>query len=146
MSSESPTPLRRRSASSATSEDVAAYCARPSCQHEFRRAIQPGHPQLYCGEPCRRQANQEERRIRSRLRDLESTVAQQHKLLAAYSSTAEAATNRAEIMAVATRAVDRAGGSIRFLANDKSLVADEFRALYAAVAPLIEPGRTDDGG
>lgn len=137
-----PTPLRRRERAAVTAEDVAAYCARPGCQLEFRRAIQPGHPQLYCGEPCRRKAQQEARRIRSRLRDLEATVAQQRRLLAAYGVDNDSVADSDEVLAAATRAVDRASGAVRFLGNDESPVAVEFRALYAAVAPLIDIATT----
>lgn len=135
------TPLRQRGAAGGVSGDVATYCARPGCQQEFRRAIQPGHPQLYCSETCRRKAQQEARRIRSRLRDLEATVAQQRRLLAAYGVEDESAAGPDEVLSIATRALDRASGAIRFLAKDDSLVAEEFRALHTAITPLVELAR-----
>lgn len=138
MSSD-PTPIhRRRTSSPPESEDVATYCARPGCGQEYRRAIQPGHPQLYCTETCRRTAQQETRRIRSRLRDLEATVSQQRKLLAAYGSESASVVDPDEALAVAKRAIDRAGGVVGMLGADTSAVANELRTLYAAVAPLAE--------
>ena len=138
MTDSGPAPLRQRGSAAQVSCDVATYCVRPGCQQEFRRSIQPGQPQLYCGESCRRKAQQEARRIRSRLRDLEATVAQQRRLLAAYGVEDESAADPDEVLSVATRALDRASGAVRFLAKDDSLVATEFRALHAAVAPLVE--------
>jgi hypothetical protein len=86
-------------------------------------------------------AQQEARRIRSRLRDLEATVAQQRRLLAAYGSEEDPAVDLDQVLTVAIRALDRASGAVRFLANDDSPVADEFRALHASVAPLVELAR-----
>lgn len=144
--STDPTPIhRRRASASPESGDVATYCARPGCQQEYRRAIQPGHPQLYCTETCRRKAQQETRRIRSRLRDLEATVSQQRKLLAGYGSETDTIVDPDEVLATATRAIDRAGGVVRF-DNDASAVAAELRSLYAAVAPLMEVTRTARDG
>lgn len=117
-------------------QDIAAYCARPACDNEYRRSIQPGRPQLYCGEPCRRRAEHEVRRIKSRLRDLQTTVAQQRRLLAAYGSEADGAQDPEAALVKAAVAVNRADGILRFLPAQGDPTVDEFRALCAAVSPL----------
>lgn len=132
-----PTPLRaRRPQEDADAQDVPAYCARPACGNEYRRLIQPGRPQLYCGEPCRRRAEQEVRRIKSRLRDLEATVTQHRTLLAAYGSEAGGGQAPEAALAKAATALHRADGVLRFLPAIGDPTVDEFRALWAAVAPL----------
>lgn len=146
MSSD-PTPIHgRRTSPSANGETVATYCSRPGCGQEYRRTIQPGHPQIYCTESCRRKAQQETRRIRSRLRDLEATVSQQRKLLAAYGSETASVVDPDEALAAATRAIDRAGGVVETLGTDTSPVANALRYLYAAVAPLVEAPQTANDG
>lgn len=68
-------------------------------------------------------------------------MAQQRRLLAAYGVEDESAAGPDEVLSIATRALDRASGAIRFLAKDDSLVAEEFRALHTAIAPLVELAR-----
>jgi len=116
--------------------DVAAYCARPACGIEYRRAVQPGRPQLYCSIDCRRKAEQEVRQLSSRLRDMESTVNQCRRLLAAYGSEEPDTQDEQTLRTAAQLAVARAGGVLRFLAESEDPVAVELRALYAAIAPL----------
>ena len=138
MSGTAPTPIRRRQAKDAVAtQDVAAYCARPACGREFRRSVQPGRPQIYCQEDCRRAAEQEIRKIKSRLRDLEATVAQQRRLLTAYGSDDDMPEDAAPLIAVATPAVARAAGALRFLVSSDERVAEEFKLLYDAVEPLF---------
>ncbi|PZS25815.1 MAG: hypothetical protein DLM58_21685 [Pseudonocardiales bacterium] len=71
-------------------------------------------------------------------------MAQQRRLLAAYGADDDPALDPDEVLAAATRALDRASGAVRFLAKDDSPVAEEFRALHAAVAPFIEAARGDN--
>lgn len=78
------------------------------------------------------------RRIRARLRDLESTVLQQQRLLAAYGGT-DADEDVDVAHSAALSALDRAEGALRFLPEegDYAAVAAEFRALVQAVAPAL---------
>jgi hypothetical protein len=80
------------------------------------------------------------------LRDLEATVDQQLKLLAAYGSETDAVTSHDEALTTATRAIDRAGVVVEYLDGDKSRAATELRSLHAAVAPLVEVTRTARNG
>lgn len=79
------------------------------------------------------------RRIRARLRDLESTVLQQQQLLAAYGGT-DADGNADVTHAAALSALDRAEGALRFLADeqgDYAAIAAEFRTVVEAVGPAL---------
>jgi hypothetical protein len=78
------------------------------------------------------------RRIRARLRDLQSTVLQQQRLLAAYGGT-DGDGDADATRAAALSALDRAEGALRFLPEegDFAAVAAEFRSLFAAVAPAL---------
>lgn len=129
-------PLRRGATSRTDLSDAAAYCTRPACGKEYRRVIQPGRPQLYCCQDCRRQAEHEVRQLRSRLRDLQASVDQHRRLLAAYGTEESDAEDEQALHAEAQRAVARAGGVLRFLSSSEDPAADEFRALYTAVAPF----------
>lgn len=130
--------LRTKGAGSSDEMDVAAYCARPACNREFRRVAQPGRRQLYCTEECRRKAEHEVRQLRSRLRDLEASVAQQHRLLAAYGAGEDEQVSDDHVRQQAAVSLAQAGGVIRFLANSEDPLAVELIALYDGVKPLID--------
>lgn len=79
------------------------------------------------------------RRIRARLRDLESTVRQQERLLAAYGGT-EADGDSDTTRAAALSALNRAEGALRFLPEERgdyAVVATEFRSFVEAVGPAL---------
>lgn len=133
-----PTPLHRRRGPSTLQPDYApAYCARPACGKYFERRLQPGHPKIYCGDECRHAARTELRRLQSRLRDLEATVDQQRRLIAAYGSESDDANSANVDIPAAMAAVFRAGGIVDALRADTSFAANELRALYDAVRPFV---------
>src|SRR6266513_3017368 len=55
-------------------EDLTDYCSRPSCRNPFQRAAGPGRRQAFCTDFCRRTAQNELRRARSRLTHYEGVV------------------------------------------------------------------------
>lgn len=117
--------------------ELAAYCARPSCRREYRRASQPGRPQTYCSEVCRRTAEKELRTLRSRLSHFESVVEQARIDLAAHGRMEEGANVLSDLNAIAASAVSRAAGVLRFTSGSDDPIADELRLLHDAVAPLV---------
>lgn len=131
-----------RSESAFEPESLIDYCSRPSCRKEFRRATRPGRPQEYCSELCRRAAEKELRRARSRLAHYEGVVQKLRIDVAAHgkpdsdedggdeSPLSLDARQRAE------SAVLRAGGVLRF-ANPDDLAVQELQKLYKAVAPIV---------
>jgi len=129
--------LRPVAASQPELTDIAAYCVRPACGKEYRRAIQPGRRQVYCCPECRRMAEQEIRQLRSRLRDLESSVDQQRRLLAAYNPDEPEIEHVERTRSDAQQAIARAAGVVRFMAASDDPIADEYRALYGALAPYF---------
>jgi hypothetical protein len=119
-------------------QDVAAFCARPSCRQEYRRVTQPGRRQAYCSPICRRAAEKEIRQLRARLTHFESVVEQARIDLAAHGRTDdEGDPSSSDPTMTASKAVARAGGVLRFVGSSEDPLADELRALHDAVLPLV---------
>ncbi len=123
-------------------EDLTDYCSRPKCRKEFRRAARPGRRQAYCTEFCRRTAEKELRRERSRLAHYEGLVQKLRIDVAAYGRPDtdddgdEDLSLSVDARQTAENAVRRAGGVLRF-ANAEDPAAQELLMLYKAVAPII---------
>lgn len=120
-----------------TRREVAAYCARPSCNAEFPRGVGAGKVQRYCSEPCRRAAQTEKRHLEARLRDLESSVRQQRHLLAAYDLDDLDGVPHGSSLARAREALAGAQGVLRFVATSDEPLAAELRTVVQAMEPLI---------
>lgn len=127
-----------RGASADEREDAAAFCARPACRQEYRRVTQPGRPQEYCSELCRRTAEKEMRRLRSRLHHFEDVVDQTKIDLAAHGRHESPEIDAA---ARAVTALERTAGVLRFVSNSDDALADELWRLYEAVRPLVSSDR-----
>jgi hypothetical protein len=118
------------------------YCSRPNCRKEFRRTARPGRPQEYCSEICRRAAEKEFRRARSRLAHYEGLVEKLRVDVAAHGRP-DAEQDGDDQLPVsldarqrAENAVRRASGVLRFADPDDPAV-QELQMLYRAVAPVI---------
>ena len=119
------------------------YCARPACRRAFTRVIGPGRPQAFCSEVCRRAAEKELRQARSMLAHFEDLAAQLRVDIAAFgrgglglaSEPTEAASSVTRQTAAA--AVHRVSGVLAFLGENDEPLAQELRALHAAVSPVI---------
>ena len=130
-------------------ESLIDYCSRPDCRKEFRRTVRPGRPQEYCSEICRRTAEKEFRRARSRLAHYEGLVEKLRIDVAAFGKPdidqdggddlplSLDARQRAE------SAVLRASGVLRF-ANLDDPAVQELQKLYKAVAPIVLSDTTAD--
>jgi hypothetical protein len=117
------------------------YCSRPKCRNEFRRTAHPGRPQEYCSEICRRAAEKEFRRARSRLAHYEGLVEKLRIDVAAHGRPdAEDGDDQQPVSLDARQraenAVRRASGVLRFADPDDPAV-QELQMLYGAVAPVI---------
>jgi len=120
-------------------EPLVAYCALPSCRNEFRRNAGPGRRKDFCSEECRRAAEKDLRKLKSRLVHFENLVQQLRIDIAAFgrSSDDADAVERPEVATQrAAEALTRAQGVLLFAPNDDPLAA-ELRALVDAVAPLV---------
>lgn len=120
-------------------EPLVAYCALPSCRSEFRRNAGPGRRKDFCSEECRRAAEKDLRKLKSRLVHFENLVQQLRIDIAAFgrSSDDADAVERPEVATQrAAEALTRAQGVLLFAPNDDPLAA-ELRALVDAVAPLV---------
>ena len=118
-------------------QEVAAFCARPGCDREFRKLIARGRPQAYCSDTCRRSAEREVRRLRSRLAHFEAMVDQHRRMIAAYDREADEGSRDVEEATQRLRqAVARASGVLRFVENSDQPLADELRVLHSAAAAL----------
>lgn len=138
MSSEqAKTKARVRPVDAGDVLEVAAFCARPSCRREYRRVTQPGRPQAYCSEVCRRSAEKELRQLRARLAHFDSVVEQVRIDIAAHSRNDDAVVPVLELRQAASNAVARAAGVLRFTTESRDPLADELKLLHDAVAPLI---------
>jgi len=123
--------------------EVAAFCARPACRSEFRRVTQPGRRQAYCSELCRWAAEKDVRQLRARLAHFESVVEQARIDLAAHGrADDDPAIPSVDARSVASLAVARASGVLRFAGGSNEPLAEELRNLHDAVAPLLSSGRS----
>lgn len=133
-------PGQTASTSVARSEDpgLPAYCALPSCRAEYRQIVAVGRAQRFCSEECRRTAQNEQRRARSKLRHLEGLVEQARIDLAAFGSDDDAARSIDDPRQRAVLGLARAAGVTAFLAGSDDKTARELVALYESVAPFFE--------
>jgi len=122
--------------------EVPAFCARPSCRQEYRRASQPGRPQAYCSEICRRTAEKELRQLKARLTHFESVVEQARIDVASHGRGDDTSAPVAQTQQNAAIAVARAEGVLRFTTGSTDPLADELKLLHDATAPLV----TKDSG
>jgi hypothetical protein len=120
------------------SDEVAAFCARLACRREYRRVTQPGRPQQYCSQVCRRAAEKEIRQLRARLHHFKGVVTQIGIDLAAHGrdDDEDVATGGAKTAAV--NALARSAGVLRFVSDSDLPIADELKLLYEAVRPVLE--------
>lgn len=124
-------------------EALPAYCARPLCRAEFRRAPGPGRRQEYCSELCRRTAEREYRRATKRLAHFEAQVEQLRIDVAAFGRSVPSdfeteAALTPEMRRAAEDAVVRVDGVLAFLKESEEPLVAELRALHAAVAPVLK--------
>lgn len=123
-------------------EDLTDYCSRPNCRKGFQRAAGPGRRQAFCSEFCRRTAQNELRRAKSRLTHYEGVVQKLRIDVAAFGKpdTAEDGDEDLPLSLDARQkaesAVGRAEGILKF-ANRGDPLAQELRMLYEAVAPIV---------
>jgi hypothetical protein len=123
-------------------EGLIDYCSRPECREEFRRTAGPGRRQEYCSELCRRAAERELRRARSRLAHFEDLVEKLRIDVAAFGKPdSDDAGDENLLLSLDGRraaedAVRRAAGALEFADRDEPAVR-ELRMLYDAVAPII---------
>jgi hypothetical protein len=109
------------------------------CRSPFTRVVGPGRPQAFCSEVCRRAAEKELRQAKSLLAHFEDLTAQLRVDIAAFGRGGlSAAAEPAEAdPASATAAVHRASGVLAFVGDNNEPLAQELRALHAAVSPVI---------
>jgi len=123
-------------------ESLIDYCSRPNCRKEFRRTARAGRPQEYCSEICRRTAEKELRRARSRLAHYEGVVEKLRVDVAAHGRPDTDQDGDGELPLSldahqrAENAVLRASGVLRF-ANPDDPAVQELQMLYRAVAPIV---------
>lgn len=123
-------------------ESLIDYCSRPNCRKEFRRTARPGRPQEYCSEICRRAAEKEFRRARSRLAHYEGVVEKLRIDVAAHGRPDTDQDDGDELPLPldarqrAENAVRRTSGVLRF-ANPDDPAVQELQMLYKAVAPIV---------
>lgn len=126
-------------------ESLIDYCSKPDCRNEFRRVTKPGRPREYCSEICRRTAEKELRRARSRLAHYEGVVEKLRIDVAAYGRQDTDQDSGDELPLAldarqrAENAVLRASGVLRF-ANPDDPAVQELKMLFMAVAPVVLPG------
>ena len=113
---------RRRS--EASTQELPDYCARPMCRSPFTRVVGPGRPQAFCSEVCRRAAE--------KLRIDIAAFGRGGLSPAADTAATEPATWQA-----AAAAVHRVSGVLAFVGDNDEPLAEELRALHAAVSPVI---------
>jgi hypothetical protein len=122
---------------------------RPDCRKEFRRTARPGRPQEYCSEICRRAAEKELRRARSRLAHYEGVVEKLRIDVAAFGRPDTDQDGGDELPLSldarqrAESAVLRASGILRF-ANPDDPAVQELQRLCKAVAPIVLSNTTAD--
>lgn len=140
MTAQRASRLTRGEAAAAVedAQEVPTFCARPACRQEYRGVLGNGRRQVFCSETCRRAAQREVRRLRARLRHFEGIVEQVRIDLGAYGhSEDDVELAGIDAQRYAERAVARAAGVLRFASNSEEPLAQEFRALYEAVEPLV---------
>ena len=146
-SSARPLAAAARRRSEANAQELPDYCARPMCRSPFTRVVGPGRPQAFCSEVCRRAAEKELRQAKSLLAHFEDLTAQLRIDIAAFGRGGlSPATETAEIepatRQAAAAAVHRVSGVLAFVGDSDDPLAQELRALHAAVSPVI----VDDTG
>lgn len=130
-------------------ESLIDYCSWPDCRKEFRRTARPGRPQEYCSEICRRAAEKELRRARSRLAHYEGVVEKLRIDVAAFGrpdadqDIGDELPLSLDARQRAESAVLRASGVLRF-ANPDDPAVQELQRLFRAVAPIVLPNTTAD--
>jgi len=131
---------RRGAAGPADGEmlELAAFCGLPSCRREYRRVLGAGQRQIYCSDTCRRTAQREVRRLRTRLSHFVEVVEQTRIDLAAHGKGDDP--NEIAIIDTHQRAKEglaRAAGVLRFVGESEDPLAEELRVLYEAVEPFV---------
>ena len=127
-SSARPLAAAARRRSEANAQELPDYCARPMCRSPFTRVVGPGRPQAFCSEVCRRAAEKELRQAKSLLAHFEDLTAQLRIDIAAFGRGG---------LSQATETAEMA-----FVGDSDDPLAQELRALHAAVSPVI----VDDTG
>lgn len=129
-------------------------CARPGCTVMFQQTGAPGRPSLFHHEECRRQAHQERRVLRRRLKHHEEQASYLRAVMAAYERSAgdddAPDLDGAEsvlapgVVREAEDAVVGMRGVARFLKPESGEYAAELLRFFAAVAPVIDYHRTSN--
>jgi hypothetical protein len=129
-------------------------CARPGCTVMFEQTGAPGRPSLFHHEECRRQAYQERRVLRRRLKHHEEQASYLRAVMAAYERSAgdDDAPDLDGAESVLAPGVVRAAedavvgmrGVARFLKPESGEYAAELLRFFRAVAPVIDYHRTSN--
>jgi hypothetical protein len=142
---EAATPKARATSRSRRQPDEEAlvdYCWLPSCRTQFLRTPGPGRRKEYCSDICRRAAEKELRRARSRLVHFETLVQKLRIDVAAFGRPDgddvgdEDLPLSLDARQTAEDAVRRAAGALVF-ADPADPAVRELKMLYDAVAPVI---------
>lgn len=129
-------------------------CARPGCTVMFQQTGAPGRPSLFHHEECRRQAHQERRVLRRRLKHHEEQASYLRAVMTAYERSAgdddAPDLDGAEsvlapgVVREAEDAVVGMRGVARFLKPESGEYAAELLRFFRAVAPVIDYHRTSN--
>lgn len=127
-----------------------ATCANPRCDEQFERELGPGRRKDFHNEECRRRAEQDRRRLMSRLEHYERQAEQMRAAIAAYVRTSSdeghdapsAARASAADVQRAREAIAEVRGMTRFLRGHQDEFALELLKLFDAVEPLVSASRT----
>ena len=129
-----------------------ATCANPRCDEQFQRELGPGRRKDFHSEECRRSAEQDRRKLESRLDHYERQAVQMRARLAAYVRTGpdgeiseSGARPTADDIQRAREAIAEVRGMARFLRGHQDEFAQDLLKLFEAVEPLVPPA-SDAGG
>jgi hypothetical protein len=121
-----------------------ATCANPRCDEQFQRELGPGRRKDFHSDECRRRAEQDRRRLASRLEHYERQAEQMRARIAAYVRTGidemtegVAAGPTAEQIRRAREAIAEVRGMTRFLRGHQDEFAKDLLKLFDEVEPAI---------
>lgn len=121
-----------------------ATCANPRCDEQFQRELGPGRRKDFHSEDCRRSAEQDRRKLASRLEHYERQADHMRARLAGYVRTAgddgQTATDArptADDLQRAREAIAEVRGMVRFLHGHQDEFAQDLLKLFQAVEPLV---------